>query len=53
MQLKKCLKCKEYTLLEECKICKTKTINPHYKFKEIKDAPRDSSNHFLKKRKKN
>lgn len=29
MMLKKCPKCKKYTMEEICKKCKIKTINPH------------------------
>jgi rRNA maturation protein Nop10 len=40
-QLKKCPKCKNYTLKNECSKDETKTIDAHYKFKKIKDAPKD------------
>jgi hypothetical protein len=52
MLLKKCPNCKTYTLKEICKRCNNKTINPHYKFKKVKDAPKDSSKHFTKIRNK-
>ncbi|PJE81644.1 ribosome biogenesis protein [Candidatus Pacearchaeota archaeon CG10_big_fil_rev_8_21_14_0_10_32_42] len=32
MNLKKCEKCFSYTLHEECKKCKIKTKDAHYKF---------------------
>ncbi len=35
-RLKKCPSCKEYTLHEECKNCKTKTKEAHYKFLKTK-----------------
>ncbi|MBU3924138.1 MAG: hypothetical protein KJ592_04425 [Nanoarchaeota archaeon] len=37
--LKKCPKCKTYTLKEKCNKCKTETIDPNYKFTQIRDAP--------------
>jgi rRNA maturation protein Nop10 len=33
MKIKKCQKCKVYTLEEECKICRGKTKQAGYKFK--------------------
>lgn len=39
MILKKCPKCKTYTLKETCKKCKSKTDSPHYKFNGLRDAP--------------
>lgn len=52
MLLKKCPKCQTYTLKEICKTCNKQTVDPHYKFKKVRDAPKDSSKHFAKKRKK-
>ena len=37
-KLKKCGKCKTYTLKEKCKICNLPTINVGYKFIKIKTA---------------
>jgi len=34
MRIKKCSKCKVYTLEEKCKVCKEKTKQAGYKFKE-------------------
>jgi rRNA maturation protein Nop10 len=34
MKLKKCEKCKEYTLKEKCEKCKTKTREAHYKYRD-------------------
>ena len=51
MQLKKCPNCKTYTLKEKCPECNKNTLDPHYKFKKIRDAPKDSSKHFAKLRK--
>lgn len=39
MKLKKCSYCNKYTLEENCLICKRKTLDAHYKFIKIKDAP--------------
>lgn len=39
MILKKCDKCKRYTLKEKCPKCNTETINPSYKFIKIRNAP--------------
>jgi len=51
MKLKKC-SCGRYTLKDKCPKCGKETFSPHYKFKEIRDAPKDSSKYFLKKRSK-
>jgi rRNA maturation protein Nop10 len=32
MKLKKCAKCKTYTLKEKCPKCNSKTSSAHYKF---------------------
>jgi len=37
--LKKCPKCKTYTLKDSCEKCKTETQSAHYKFPNIRDAP--------------
>ena len=34
MKLKKCNSCKTYTLETNCKKCKEKTSDAHYKFRE-------------------
>ena len=39
MILKKCPKCKTYTLKKECKKCQSETASPHYKFLRLRDAP--------------
>ncbi|MCK5449741.1 hypothetical protein KAI32_02650 [Candidatus Pacearchaeota archaeon] len=39
MILKKCSKCKAYTLQDTCKKCNSKTESAHYKFPQIRDAP--------------
>ena len=52
MKLKKCPKCGIYTFEEICGKCKKKTKDAHYKFLKIKNAPLDSSIHFLNKKKK-
>ncbi|MFC1710566.1 nucleolar RNA-binding Nop10p family protein [Nanoarchaeota archaeon] len=36
MKLKKCKSCKIYTLKENCKKCKSKTSDAHYKFVRVK-----------------
>ena len=38
-KLKKCIKCYNYTLEEDCKKCKEKTKDAHYKFIKIRNAP--------------
>jgi rRNA maturation protein Nop10 len=48
MQLKKCPKCSIYTLGQTCPKCKKPTKETTYKYKEIRDAPKDSSSHFSK-----
>tara|TARA_Y100000310_G_C20498952_1_gene722953 strand:- start:730 stop:852 length:123 start_codon:yes stop_codon:yes gene_type:complete len=40
MKLKKCKKCKQYTLKSEH--CKEKTKDAHYKFVKIRDAPKST-----------
>jgi recombinational DNA repair protein RecR len=40
MKLKKCPVCNNYTLRETCKKCGKKTKESHYKFINIKDAPK-------------
>jgi rRNA maturation protein Nop10 len=39
MKLKKCKKCKKYTLKEICS-CKEVSSEAHYKFIKIRDAPK-------------
>ncbi len=36
MKLKKCLRCKEYSLKEKCPKCENGTSEAHYKFIKIK-----------------
>ncbi|MBS3087858.1 hypothetical protein J4226_04670 [Candidatus Pacearchaeota archaeon] len=38
-RLKKCPKCKTYTLKDICKTCSQKTQSAHYIFPKIKNAP--------------
>ncbi|MGK0209202.1 MAG: hypothetical protein ACI83O_000472 [Patescibacteria group bacterium] len=52
MQLKNCPTCSTYTLKEKCKTCKTPTAETTYKYKELKDAPKDSAEFFTVKRAK-
>ncbi|NCN86613.1 hypothetical protein GW932_02170 [archaeon] len=47
MKLRKCPNCKKYTLKEICPKCTGKTLDAHYKFIKIKDAPK-SDNRFFK-----
>lgn len=35
--LKKCKKCKKYTLNDKCKKCDSPTIDAHYKFIKLRD----------------
>lgn len=39
MELKKCPKCKSYTLKDSCEKCKAKAESAHYRFPNIRDAP--------------
>ena len=52
MQLKKCPTCDKYTMKEICSECGIQVVEMGYKFLQIRDAPKDSSQHFLKLRKK-
>lgn len=38
-KLKKCSKCKAYTMKDICKKCQEKTASAHYKFIQIPNAP--------------
>ena len=49
MKLKKCEFCKEYTLEKECKKCGRKTLEAHYKFLNLKDAPKSNPGFFKRK----
>jgi len=42
VKLKKCSQCKIYTLKNTCPKCKSKekTIDAHYKFVKVRDAPK-------------
>ncbi len=51
MKLKKCPKCKTYTIKENCDICNEKSKDAHYKFLNLKDAPPSTAEHFNKRRK--
>ena len=48
MNLKKCDKCKTYTLKEICKKCNSKTKDAHYKFIKIRNAPKSDGEFFKK-----
>lgn len=50
--LKKCNNCGTYTLSDKCSKCENLTKEPVYVFKKIRDAPKDSSEHFSKLRRK-
>ena len=50
MKLKKCPKCKTYTLNEICKKCKETSKDAHYKFLNLKDALPSTAEHFNKRR---
>ena len=39
IKLRKCSKCKIYTLKDTCKKCDSSTEISHYKFPKIRDAP--------------
>lgn len=43
MKLKKCPKCKTYTLKENCPKCESKSKDAHYKFLKLRDAPKSDS----------
>jgi hypothetical protein len=51
MILKKCLSCGEYNLTNKCKKCSFECSEVGYKFKKIRDAPKDSAKYFFDKRK--
>jgi rRNA maturation protein Nop10 len=38
MNLKKCLKCKDYTLKTKCEKCNQETFSAHYKYKSHKKS---------------
>lgn len=40
MNLQKCPKCNEYNLTSICKKCKSETKSAHYKFLNLKNAPK-------------
>jgi len=50
-KLKKCPKCESYTLKDSCSKCNSETVGAHYKFKKIRDAPKDSAKYWADKRK--
>ena len=50
MKLKKCPKCKIYTLKDNCPKCKKTSKDAHYKFLKLKDAPKSTAKHFNKRR---
>ena len=49
MKLKKCNNCNNYTLKEICKKCGRKTSPAHYKFLNLKDAPKSDPSFFKRK----
>ncbi len=51
MGLKQCTVCKEYNLTNICRKCGSECLDSGYKFKQIRDAPKDSSKYFTEKRK--
>lgn len=42
MKLRKCDKCKKYTLKEKCFKCGKKTKNPHYKFLRFNEGRKNN-----------
>lgn len=50
MKLKKCKKCKTYTLEKNCPECKKKSSDAHYTYNKIKDALPSTAEHFNKRR---
>lgn len=48
MQLKKCPTCSDYTLKEKCPKCDKETEETHYRYEQLRDAPKDSAKHFDK-----
>lgn len=42
-KLKKCPKCEKYTLFDSCDKCNEKTVSAHYKFIQLRDAPKGKS----------
>lgn len=40
-KLKKCKKCKKYSIKEKCPHCNELLKSAHYKFIKIKDAPKN------------
>jgi len=51
-KLKKCQKCKDYTLKDSCEKCNLPTESAHYRFLKIRDAPKDSDKYFSQMRAK-
>ncbi len=50
MGIKICSICKTYNLTDKCRKCGNICLDVGYKFKRIKDAPKDSAKYFLNKR---
>lgn len=44
MKLKKCKKCGSYSIKETCEKCSEKNSDAHYKFIQIRDAPKSNVN---------
>ncbi len=51
--LTRCSGCGAYCLSNVCRKCGGVCVDVVYKFKFLKDAPKDSAKHFDKKRRKN
>ena len=43
MKLRKCKNCGVYTMQENCPKCKEKTLDAHYKFIKVRDAPKTNN----------
>jgi len=50
MVLSKCESCKSYNLSEVCRKCGGVCVDVVYRFKQLRDAPKDSAKYFDKKR---
>ena len=49
-KLRKCSNCGKYTLKDSCGKCGKKTVDAHYKFVKVRDAPKDSGKYWAGKR---
>ena len=50
MKLQKCKNCLGYTMKEECPKCKIQTSSAHYKFVNVRDAPKTNDPRKIRKR---